>query len=64
MINKKSSRLFLEHLSRLVPLSLFSVNGGEIRIKVSPQNLVPLITILKHHTGIEFSQLVDITAID
>ncbi len=64
MTNKKSSHLFLENLSRLVPVSLFSVNGGEIMVKTTPQNLIPLITILKHHTGIEFSQLIDLTAVD
>lgn len=33
-------------------------------VKTTPQNLIPLITILKHHTGIEFSQLIDLTAVD
>jgi len=61
---KQSSQLFLENLSKIVPLTLYSIHAGERSVKVSPQNLIALLKVLKQHTGREFSQLVDITSID
>jgi hypothetical protein len=61
---QNASRLFLERLSRVVPVTLFSIHGGEITVKTSSSNLIPLITILKNHTGMEFSQLIDVASVD
>ena len=37
---------------------------GEWVIKISAQNVTPLLTFLKYHTGTSYAQLIDITAID
>lgn len=54
----------LSKLTCLVPPTLTGIVNGEPFVKVAPFNLVPLLTILKDHTGREFTQLRDITAID
>jgi NADH-quinone oxidoreductase subunit C len=59
-----ASQSFLNRVSALVPGTLTAVVQSERRVVTTPSNLYPLLTILKNHTGREFSQLRDITAID
>jgi NADH:ubiquinone oxidoreductase subunit K len=59
-----SSSAFLARLTRLAPSALDRVTKGERRVKTTPTNLLPLLTLLKEHTGREFTQLRDITAVD
>ena len=59
-----ASNKFLQQLSRIFPPVLFAVHGEERRIKTTPRHLIPLFTLLKNHTGREFSQLIDVTAVD
>lgn len=59
-----SSSAFLTRLHTLVPGTLVSVVQGESLVLTSPSNLRPLLIVLQQHTGREFSQLRDITAID
>lgn len=54
----------LSKITHLVPSTLTGVASGEPFVKVVPHNLIPLLTILKDHTGREFAQLRDITAVD
>jgi NADH/F420H2 dehydrogenase subunit C len=54
----------LNKITQLVPSTLTGVASGEPFVKVSPAHLIPLLTILKDHTGREFTQLRDITAVD
>lgn len=54
----------LSKITQLVPATLTGVASGEPFVKVAPQHLVSLLTILKDHTGREFTQLRDITAVD
>jgi hypothetical protein len=55
---------FLTRLNRLFPSTLVFLLPQERVVKVAPRDLVPLLTFLKNHTGREFTQLVDLTAID
>jgi NADH-quinone oxidoreductase subunit C len=55
---------FLTRISQIVPPTLSTIVQGERLVKTTPKYLVPLITILKNHTGREFTQLRDVTAID
>lgn len=59
-----SSAAFLAHLTQLFPPVLVTVVNGEIRVKVSSKDLPQLLIFLKNHTGTQFSQLIDVTAID
>lgn len=59
-----SSPTFLSRLTRLAPSALYRVTKGERRVKTTPTSLLPLLTLLKEHTGREFTQLRDVTAID
>lgn len=58
------SQSLLNRISALVPGTLTAVVQSERRVVTTPSNLYPLLTVLKGHTGREFSQLRDITAID
>ena len=60
----KASQAFLNRISALVPGTLTAVVQNERRVVTTPANLYPLLTVLKSHTGREFAQLRDITAID
>ena len=55
---------FLTRLNSLFPSTLVFLLPQERVVKVAPRDLVPLLTFLKNHTGREFTQLVDLTAID
>lgn len=59
-----SSAAFLTRLAQLFPPILVTVSNGERIIKVASKDLVQLLIFLKNHTGTQFSQLIDITAID
>jgi NADH:ubiquinone oxidoreductase subunit C len=59
-----SSAAFLTRLAQLFPPILVTINNGDRRVKVASKDLVPLLTFLKNHTGAQFSQLIDVTAID
>jgi len=55
---------FLTRLNNLFPSTLVFLLPQERVVKVAPRDLIPLLTFLKNHTGREFTQLVDLTAID
>ena len=59
-----SSTSFLNRLNELFPPVLATVVNGERVVKVAPGDLIALLTFLKTHTGAQFAQLVDVTAID
>jgi NADH:ubiquinone oxidoreductase subunit C len=59
-----SSQAFLSQLIRIFPAALFMTSQGDRRVKVAPYRLVPRLTVLKLHTGLGFTQLIDITAVD
>ena len=54
----------LARLRSIFPSILTTIVQGEIVVKVSSTQLVPLLTLLKQHTGREFQQLIDLTAVD
>ena len=54
----------LSKINQIIPSSLTGVASGEPFVKVAPATLLPLLSILKNHTGREFNQLRDITATD
>jgi NADH-quinone oxidoreductase subunit C len=58
------SKTFLDNLIKVFPPILVSTVNGERIIKTTSYDLIPLLCFLKQHTGTQFSQLIDITAID
>jgi NADH-quinone oxidoreductase subunit C len=54
----------LSKITQLVPATLTGVASGGPFVKAAPSQLIPLLTLLKEHTGREFTQLRDITAVD
>jgi NADH:ubiquinone oxidoreductase subunit C len=63
-VNPVFSTARLARISRLVPATLTRRSQGERRVKTDRNTLIPLLTVLKSHTGRDFSQLRDITAVD
>ena len=61
---QKLQKNYNNYLLKVLPISSYYFNLGELCLNVSHQKLIPIMTFLKYHTNCQFKLLSDMTAVD
>jgi NADH/F420H2 dehydrogenase subunit C len=61
---QKLQKNYNNYLLKVLPISSYYFNLGELCLNVSYQKLIPIMTFLKYHTNCQFKLLSDMTAVD